>query len=437
MNKVGRWKTYPAYRDAGIELLDKLPEHWEIVPLKRLGEFQAGAGFPEIEQGVLSEGIPFFKVGDMSAPSNEVYMNVFSHTVSLETAKRLRASVLAPNTIVFAKVGAALLLNRRRILTRPSCIDNNIMGFFPQHCDLNWAFYWLSGLDLGELANPGAVPSVSEGQLRNVSVIVPPLPEQRAIADFLDRETARIDALIAKKQRLIELLQEKRTALISHAVTKGLDAGVAMKESGVAWLGEVPAHWMITRGKWLFTVRTERARPDDIQLSATQAYGVISQEEFMRKEGRRVTQITQHLEKRNHVEIDDFVISMRSFQGGLERSWETGCIRSSYVVLRPAPQINVDFFMYLFKSSLYIQALRATSNFLRDGQDMNFGNFTLVDLPLIPQSEQKTIAAFLDKEIQRIDQLVEKSSQFIDLLQEYRTALISAVVTGKIDVRLQ
>lgn len=128
-----------------------------------------------------------------------------------------------PRTIVFAKVGAALLLNRRRLLARPSCLDNNMMGFMPAQCDPTWALYWLSGLDMGELANPGAVPSVNEGQMRDTAAAVPPEPEQRAIAAFLDRETARIDALVAKKERLIELLQEKRTALVSAAVTGRID----------------------------------------------------------------------------------------------------------------------------------------------------------------------------------------------------------------------
>jgi type I restriction enzyme S subunit len=208
-----------------------------------------------------------------------------------------------------------------------------------------------------------------------------------------------------------------------------------MKDSGVEWLGEIPSHWEISQSKWLFSIRAERARPDDIQLSATQAYGVISQEEFMRRVGRQVTQITKHLEKRGHVEIDDFVISMRSFQGGLERAWERGCIRSSYVVLQPSSKIVVDYFTYLFKSFSYIQALRATSNYLRDGQDMNFHNFSLVALPIIPESEQKEIAAFLDKKIGNIDLLIEKSNQLIDLLEEFRAGLISEVVTGKIDVR--
>jgi len=211
--------------------------------LKRIGDLQAGAGFPDDEQGLQTEGIPFFKVGDMSVPGNERGMREFQHTVSEATARRLRAFVFPPGTIVFAKVGAALMLSRRRLLTRPSCIDNNMMGFMPLECDVTWAMYWLNGLDMGELANPGAVPSVNEGQMRDTPAIAPPEAEQRAIAAFLDRETARIDALVAKKERLIELLQEQRTALITRAVTKGLDPNILMKDSGVEWLGEIPAHW--------------------------------------------------------------------------------------------------------------------------------------------------------------------------------------------------
>lgn len=242
-----RLKRYPAYKDSGVEGLGEIPAGWEVKPLKRIGGLQAGAGFPEDEQGVASEDIPFFKVGDMGSTANDRAMVGWQHTVSEATARRLRAFVFPPSTIVFAKVGAALMLNRRRLLTRPSCIDNNMMGFMPGDCDLTWAMYWLSRLDMGELANPGAVPSVNEGQMRDTPVIVPPEPEQRAIAAFLDRETARMDALVAKKERLIELLQEKRTALITRAVTKGLDPNIPMKDSGVEWVGEIPAHWEVKR----------------------------------------------------------------------------------------------------------------------------------------------------------------------------------------------
>jgi type I restriction enzyme, S subunit len=222
--------------------------------------------------------------------------------------------------------------------------------------------------------------------------------------------------------------------LINTAVTQGLDPNAPMKESGVEWIGRIPIHWEVSCSKWLFTVRNERARPADEQLSATQAYGVISQQEYMRREGRKVTQITQHLEKRRHVEVDDFVISMRSFQGGLERTWATGCIRSSYVVLQPSPKINPDFFAYLFKSYRYIQALRATSNFIRDGQDLNFNNFALVDLPVIPVEEQKAIASYLDEVVSALTAAGDIIQREIKLLSEYRICLIAEAITGKIKV---
>src|SRR5690349_13341855 len=142
-------------------------------------------------------------------------------------------------------------------------------------------------------------------------------------------------------------------------------------ELNIPWLNTIPNHWGVVRSKRLFTARKERAQPNDEQLSATQAYGVIPQAEFERRVARRVVRIAQHLDKRAHVERDDFVISMRSFQGGLERAWAEGCIRSSYVVLRPTPEVHIGYFAHLFKSSDYIRALQATSNFIRDGQDLN------------------------------------------------------------------
>ena len=143
------------------------------------------------------------------------------------------------------------------------------------------------------------------------------------------------------------------------------------KDSGLSWLGKVPAHWQIVRSKRLFATRKELARPDDVQLSATQAYGVIAQSLYEERTGYRVVKISMHLDKRRHVERDDFIISMRSFQGGLERSWSTGAIRSSYVVLKPGDQVNAAYFRYLFKSVPYIAALRATGDFIREGQDLN------------------------------------------------------------------
>jgi len=218
---------------------------------------------------------------------------------------------------------------------------------------------------------------------------------------------------------------------MSEAIVKG--------HWNVPWLRDLPASWQVVSSKRLFAARKELARPDDEQLAATQAYGVIFQKEFERRVGRRVVQITQNLEKRRHVERNDFVISMRSFEGGLERAWETGCIRSSYVVLKPSAEVDVGYFQYLFKSHDYIQALRATSNFIRDGQDLNISNFSLVDLPLPPLDDQRLIARFLDWHGAQTAKLIRAKKKIIALLNEQKQAIIHRAVTRGLDpnVRLK
>jgi type I restriction enzyme S subunit len=262
----------------------------------------------------------------------------------------------------------------------------------------------------------------------------PDLATQRQIADFLDRETARIDLLIEKKQRLVALLGEERSAVISHSVTKGIDPDAPMKDSGEAWLGQIPEHWEVVPPTVLFTQSKERARDGDEMLSATQKYGVIPLAEFEALEQRQVTKAFTNLELRKHVEIGDFVISMRSMDGGLERAHATGSVRSSYSVLKAGPDVEGRFYGAVLKSSLYIQALRLTSNFIRDGQDMNFGHFRKIRLPKLSLTEQTEIADYLEAETTRIDKVASKTSASIELLKEYRSALITAAVTGQIDV---
>ena len=205
------------------------------------------------------------------------------------------------------------------------------------------------------------------------------------------------------------------------------------KDSGVSWLGKVPAHWQIVRSKRLFTARQELARPDDVQLSATQAYGVIAQSLYEERTGYRVVKISMHLDKRRHVERDDFIISMRSFQGGLERAWSTGAIRSSYVVLKPDAQVDASYFRYLFKSVPYIAALRATGDFIRDGQDLNYSNFCGVDLPSIPPTEQAAIGRFLDVVNGRIERTIRAKRKVIALLMEQKQAVVRLAVTRGLD----
>ena len=208
------------------------------------------------------------------------------------------------------------------------------------------------------------------------------------------------------------------------------------KDSGVPWLGQVPAHWQIVRSKRLFLARKDLAQPDDPQLSATQAYGVIEQAEFERRSGHRVVKISMHLDKRKHVEKDDFVISMRSFQGGIERAWASGAIRSSYVVLKPGPDVDANFFRYVLKSPGYIRALQATGDFIRDGQDLNFANFGRVDLPLVPLAEQAAIARFLDWANGRLERAIRAKRKVIVLLAEQKQVIIQRAVTKGFDAEV-
>lgn len=279
------------------------------------------------------------------------------------------------------------------------------------------------------------MPRADWGHIGSIEVVYPDQPEQAKILTTLDRETARIDALVEKKTRFIELLKEKRQALITHAVTKGLDPNVKMKDSGVEWIGQVPVHWDVVPSTWLFVESKERAHEDDQHLSATQKYGVISLAEYERLEGRQVTHAVKNLEQRKHVKLDDFVISMRSFQGGIERVKALGCVRSSYVVIQAGDGADKNYFAYLFKSGSYIQGLQATSSFIRDGQDLNYGNFRQVRLPKPGSDEQMQIAKFLDQETARIDALARTTEQSITLLKERRAAFITAAVTGQIDLR--
>lgn len=320
------------------------------------------------------------------------------------------------------------------------CISNLYMVFdVAEDFDARFLEYYFWGLKWGydyfAQLSYGMRYSFNREQFERIPLAWPDLEEQKQIVAYLDRETARIDGLIEKKARFIALLKEKRVAVIAHAVTKGLRRDAPMKDSGQGWLGEVPAHWEVVPSVWLFTESKERAHEDDEQLSATQKYGVIPLSEFERLEQRQVTKAFLNLEQRKHVEVGDFVISMRSMDGGLERAKARGCVRSSYVVLKSSSDIDVDFFTFLFKSISYIQALRATSSFIRDGQDLNFWNFRAVKLPRLPLDEQAEIARFLSNETARIDTLITKTEQSIALLKEKRAALITAAVTGKIDVR--
>ena len=203
----------------------------------------------------------------------------------------------------------------------------------------------------------------------------------------------------------------------------------AYKPSDVEWLGEVPEHWGVGQSRRRFALRNERALEEDEQLTASQKHGIVKQADFVESEGRRVVEVIKGADILKHVEPGDFVISMRSFQGGIEYSPYRGCISSAYVMLSPIKNIYFDFFRWLFKSDRYIQALQSTSNLVRDGQALRFSNFAQVDIPLVPHEEQVLLANFLDRETAKIDALIAEQQRLIELLQEKRQAVLSNAVT--------
>lgn len=440
-----RYRPYSAYRDSGIEWPSRIPAHWESRRLKDHGHLVAGAGFPPNYQGKDEEALPFYKVADLSASTDGRHMGPAPNTVSSEVAGVLKAAVIPKGSVLYAKIGAALLLNRRRLTTVPCCIDNNMSAFVPRQRQLTpkWAFYWTTTVDFAALANPGAVPSLSEGDQAGIPMLVPPLAEQHAIAAFLDRETTKIDALVAKKDRLIELLQEKRTTLITRTVTRGLDPKVAMKDPGVEWLGEIPKHWGVKR-LWHLTPSDRKIMYGIVLPGPNVADGVPivkgGDVAAARLRPEALSKTTFDIEARHirsRLRGGDLVYAIRGSIGDVEKVPEEldganltqDAARVSYTSATHGRWLLYTLRSRSVFSQLEAGALGATI------RGINIRDLKRALIPVPPKNEQEQIASLLDSETALFDALSVKVREAIHHLKEFRTALISAAVTGRIDVR--
>ena len=422
MMEFAEISTYEEYQNSGAAWLGDVPNSWELTRL--------GTLFEERRKKVSDTDFP-----PLSVTKNGILPQLDSaaKTKDGDNRKLVRSGDFVINSRsdrkgssgVSDRDGSVSLIN---IVLKPK----RIVPRFAHHLLRSYAFveeYYRVGR--GIVAD---LWTTRYDEMRTVTVALPSPKEQTAIANFLDQKTAQIDQAIAIKEQQICLLKERKQILIQQAVTRGLNPDAPMCDSGVEWIGDIPRHWEVRRSKFLFTQRKERAWKDDVQLSATQAYGVIPQDEYERLSGNTVVKIQFHLDKRKHVEKDDFVISMRSFQGGLERAWSRGCIRSSYVVLKSLQRIDADFYGYLLKLPRYIEALQRTGNFIRDGQDLNFDNFSQVDLFIPPLKEQRDIADKVVKIAKTTEAAISLQTKQIEKLKEYKTTLINSAVTGKIKV---
>lgn len=420
-----RLKRYPTYTDSGIEWLGDVPAHWATSKVKFLGRYVNGYAFKPDDWSV--DGRPIVRIQNLTNP--DASFNRFEG----ELDQRYRVK---PGDILIswsASLGLFVWpyeedgwLNQHifKVELREAFVDR---GFFV------WLGTWFVH-ELKKETHGSTMTHLTNDVFGGFRVEVPPLEEQRLIATFLDHETARIDALVAKKERLIDLLQERRIALITQAVTRGLHPGAPLKESGVEWLGPMPAHWETVPARYLFR-QVEQPPQEDTGVVTAFRDGQVTLRENRRAEGYTFAIKEAGYQR---VRVGDLVIQgMDAFAGAIGVSDSIGKCSPEYLVLEPrATDIEVHFFAYALRLMAKRGFVQVVSNAVRErAPRFRLPQFQDVALPVPPAEEQRTIATHLARETARIDALITKVREAIARLNELRSALISAAVTGKIDVR--
>ena len=260
---------------------------------------------------------------------------------------------------------------------------------------------------------------------------VPSIQEQNRIVDYLIDKSSEIDNLISKTEREIELLKELKQSVVAHAVTKGLDPNAKMKDSGIGWIGEIPEHWEVRKMKYTFKERSEKNHPTEPVLCATQSQGVIPQSMYE----NRVVVVNKGFENLKFVKKGDFVISLRSFQGGIEYAHYQGIISSAYTILFPFDALCGDYARVLLKSHSFIQLLKTCVTGIREGQNINYEVLKNKFVPILPIDEQQEIVEYIDYKTTQIDKMIVELTYKVEYLKQYKQRLIADVVTGKINVQ--
>lgn len=444
-----RFRPYPEYKDSGVEWLGEIPAHWEVKRLKLGAELNPSP----LEARTLSQDaevsfVPMEAVGEHGGLD-------LSRTKTIADVGT-GYTYFADGDVVVAKITPCFENGKGALAAR---LTNGVaFGTTELHVlraldalDSKYLFYVTLAdafrrLGEAEMYGAGGQKRVPERFIENLKHPFPPGPEQRAIAAFLDRETAKIDALVSRKERLIELLQEKRTALITRAVTKGLDPTVPMKDSGVEWLGEIPAHWEVKPLKALSKLQTglTLGKKYEGQALTVRPYLRVAnvQDGYLDLDDVAEIELPQRDAIRYELRPGDVLMTEGGDFDKLGRGyvWEgqiAGCLHQNHIfAVRPGTELLSPRYLTLIMSSGYGRAyFTATSKQSTNLASTNSTKLRNLPMPAPGLPEQRTITRFLDRETTKIDALVAKVREAIDRLQEFRTALISAAVTGKIDVR--
>ena len=426
---------YSAFKDSGVEWLEEVPEHWQPIPFKYIADFVNGMAFkPEQWSEV---GVPIIRIENLN---NGEDFNFYDGQV---------ASKYHVNTgdLLFGWSGnrgtsfGPFLWKRKGLYY----LNQHIFRIIYFKYDKKWLYWTLRAVTktIEDQAHGiiGMV-HVTKGKLGGVKIPAIPLREQTQIARFLDHETARIDKMIEEQQRLIDLLKEKRQAVISHTVTKGLDPTVPMKDSGLEWLGELPSHWSVVPfglafgyqegpGIMAFDFRDEGVPL--VRISGVQGRWVTLQ-------GCNYLDPAKANGKWSHFQLEhgDLIISGSASMGLVSEVGEEAAGAVAYTgLIRLTPKSGIsdrDFIRSVVGSYQFF----AQIDLLKAGSTIqHFGPTHLSQMKIVlpPLDEQIMLASYVDEVSVQFDQLLGEAERTNDLLQERRSALISAAVTGKIDVR--
>ncbi|MCF7961691.1 MAG: restriction endonuclease subunit S [Pirellula sp.] len=444
---------YPKYKASGVEWLGDVPEGWTVLPLKRIVSVPITDGPHETPQFV-EEGVPFVSAEAVS--SGQIDFTKVRACISLEDNARYSKKYSPKRHDIYmvksgATTGVTAIVEDRTdfniwsplavIRCNSGSVPHFVLNFmrsrpFLEAVTLFWSF--------------GTQQNIGMGVIENLACTVPPLAEQTAIAEFLDRETGKIDGLVAEQRRLMELLKEKRQAVISHAVTKGLNPHAPMKPSGIEWLGDVPVGWEVKPLRSVFkfskglTITKEDLRDEGV---CCVNYGEIhSKYGFLLNPDIHPLRCveTEYLNSNPDALISDGDFVFADTSEDLEGSGNFTHLRSDNqifagyhtIIARPQKGICSLFLAYQFHSSLFRSQIQRQVKGVKVFS-ISQGILKSAKCWLPPLPEQTAIVAFLETELAKFDTLTAEAQRATDLLQERRTALISAAVTGQIDVRQQ
>ncbi|MNJ21736.1 Type-1 restriction enzyme EcoKI specificity protein [compost metagenome] len=443
MDSPSRFPAYPAYKDSGVEWLGEVPAHWSVTRLGRISDVESGYPFPA-EQFV-DDGVPVTRMSDLKEGrvSFESIKKVAENNVPTKAMARVDDLLIGLSGSIsnFAQIIATdlpLAVNQRVGIIRS---ENPIAAAVTKYFVLSRSFI----CQIESAVPETTILNISMEQVRSCALAWPTRFEQAQIARFLDHESARIDALIEEQQRLIELLKEKRQAVISHAVTKGLDPTVPMKDSGVEWLGEVPAHWLVGPLRWYATIQGGIAKGKDYEGRETVSLPYLRvanvQNGFVDLTEVKEISVLESEVERYSLRSGDVLMNEGGDNDKLGRGtvWQgqiEPCLHQNHVfAIRPNDLLSAEWL------SAFTQCDQARSYFfLNSKQSTNLAsisasNVMSLALPIPSVAEQKEILSILNQSRVAHEELVNLATSTVEFLKERRSALISAAVTGKIDVR--